>query len=157
MGKKKFEETEYDPFEAEARRVLARSVSQANNNNLAPNLVVLPAEREERRETQVAQPSNAVGRRREKKRTFSCANVEQDIELEAFLLRLEEASGTHIPFQVLMRASCMAVQGAEEQIMGEIKRMPTPPFPAKQAKAAYAKFEDYWTEILRKAMRKGRG
>jgi hypothetical protein len=55
--------------------------------------------------------------RKQKKRSFSCSNTDQDSELDSFLLRIEDAARTHVPFQVVMRAACMAMMTAEEQII----------------------------------------
>lgn len=178
MGKKKFEEVEYDPIETEARRALARAVSQPGTSQpprmfttQTSNVVPLSSEVKksveqfgdgagESREDPFKKPyinkANNIIRRREKRRSFSCANLEQDLELDAFLQRLKEFSGTHVPFQVIMRAACVVTMRAEEQILAETRKLPAPPLPAKFAHVEYAQFEEYWIEVVANAMRKVR-
>jgi hypothetical protein len=169
MARKKFEEVEYDPIEAEAKRALARQISQPAMSPLATfgNAAV----KEEPLETVNVQslrepvrpvpplPTKAeapLPARKQKKRSFSCANAELDAELDAFLLRIQETARTHVPFQVLMRAACTAMMGAEEQIVAEMKKSPPSPYPATFAHAEYGQFEDYWIEVMGKALRKAR-
>ncbi len=160
MGRKKFEETEYDPIEAEARRALARSISRPDN--------VPEMSREEGRVVPLPQAANTLAIRtpisksqrahcrKEKKRSFSCANSEQDAELDAFLLRIEEVTGTHLPFQVIMRAACVNIMAAEEQVLAELHKDAPPACPATFRHAEYAQFEEYWTDILGRALRRVR-
>lgn len=170
MGRKKFEETEYDPIEAEAKRTLARQVSQVGVPSVAPDNVVRletaihldepksPA-REVTKDTSLVNPKKEVGphlERKQKKRSFSCSNTDQDSELDSFLLRIEDAARTHVPFQVVMRAACMAMMTAEEQIISEMKKNPPSACPATFAHAQYAQFEEYWIEVIGKALRKAR-
>jgi hypothetical protein len=166
MARKKFEEVEFDPIEAEARRALARSVSQpvapsppaeSSNVLMMPRTAETPPPARQTDEQEAAPPrlESAVPRR-EKKRSFSCANPEQDYELDALLLRLQDVAGTHIPFQVIGRAAIVAVLSAEQQIIIEMQRQRPPKFPAKSAHAEYALFEEYWIQIIQKALRKAR-
>jgi hypothetical protein len=173
MARKKFEEVEYDPIEAEANRNLARQVSQAGiptpmtiavGNTVAKEAPIntdepAPTTKEAVKEFAfVAPKKEALARpeRKQKKRSFSCATSDQDSELDGFMLRIEEAARTHVPFQVMMRAACMAMMGAEEQIMTEMRKNPPPSCPATFAHAQYAQFEEYWTEVMGKALRKSR-
>jgi|GEM_PF-1575441 len=172
MGRKKFEEVEYDPIEAEAKRELARQVSQVGSpftalpvSNAQPK--ESPVNRDEPRPP-VKEPAKEISfigskreissrpERKQKKRSFSCANPDQDTELDGFLLRVEDEARTHVPFQVLMRAACMAMMTAEEQIIAEMKKNPPSACPATFAHAQYAQFEEYWIEVLGKALRKAR-
>lgn len=181
MARKKFEELEYDPIEAEAKRQLARTVSSpATSSNIVPMPQPVEPEKIEHASFEPAisrphqvetkaspaksssEPSDKgieakiASSRREKKRSFSCASPEQDSELDSFILRIQEAAGTHVPFQVLMRAACIAMLSAEDQLMNELKRTNAPSFPAKFAHAKYAEFEEYWTQVVQKAIRKSR-
>lgn len=166
MAKKRFEEIEYDPIEAEAKRALARSVSSPTS---ATNIIPIPqtfgvkkTEESPLRESSIIEEKGrglvtaTMPARKEKKRSFSCASPEQDHELDAFILRVQEAVGTHVPFQVLMRAACVAMLSAEDQLMSELKKIQPPSFPAKFAHAKYAEFEEYWINVLQKAIRKSR-
>ena len=153
MGRKKFEEVEYDPIEAEAKRSLARQVSSlgvvsriAPTTSLNTVMQTNPIEK-----TRVISPG-----KKQKKRSFSCANSDQDFELDRFMLRMEEQAHTHIPFQVLMRAVCTVMMRAEEQIVSEMKKNVPTSCPATFAYAQYAEFEEYWTETIAKALRKTR-
>jgi hypothetical protein len=189
MAKKKFEEVEYDPIAAEAKRQLARTVSSPSIVSkivpmpqelptikvdpiqlrepieikpIEPELKATPESREVYSRGEPLQPIqrapeiNNVRQRKEKKRSFSCASVEQDSELDSFIQRMQEAAGTYIPFQVLMRAACTAMLSAEDQIIGEMKKTQPPTFPAKYAHAKYAEFEEYWIQVVQKAIRKSR-
>ncbi len=170
MGRKKFEETEYDPIEAEAKRTLARQVSQVGvPTSVVDNVVRLETSlsldeprstsSEVTKERAFITPKKEVLprlERKQKKRSFSCSNTDQDSELDGFLLRIEDAARTHVPFQVVMRAACMAMMTAEEQIISEMKKNPPTACPATFAHAQYAQFEEYWVEVIGKALRKAR-
>ncbi len=172
MARKKFEEIEFDPIEAEAKRALARQVSQAGapvaltsmgNTALKEELINVDQPKLIVKEP-IKEPTFLAPRkelpplpaRKQKKRSFSCANPEQDSELDGFLLRIEEAARTHVSFQVLMRAACMAMMTAEEQIIAEMRKNPPSSCPATFAHAQYAQFEEYWNEVIGKALRKAR-
>ena len=153
MGRKKFEEAEYDPIAAEAKRTLARSLSQPATRQAeqVPQRALSIAAAHVPTVSRMASTS-----RKEKKRSFSCANAAQDSELDAFLLRIEEAAGTHVPFQVLMRAACVNMMRAEEQLLSEIQKSTPPSCPATFRHVEYGQFEDYWTDIMTRALRKVR-
>jgi hypothetical protein len=174
MGKKKFEELEYDPIEAEAKRALARAVSQpgvpdvepvitpvANSDRPPASLPKDVVEEDTRKPTRSTTSSPGqrpakVVERKEKKRSFSCANSEQDRELDGFIRRIQDMSGTHVSFQVLLRAACISVLRAEEQIVQELRKTPPPPQPATFQSTEYAQFEEYWIETIATALRKVR-
>ena len=153
MGRKKFEEVEYDPIEAEAKRSLARQVSSLG---VVPFIAPKAAANTAIRESPIEKPKVISPDKRQKKRSFSCANSDQDFELDRFMLRMEEQAHTHIPFQVLMRAVCTVMMRAEEQIVSEMKKNAPTSCPATFAYAQYAEFEEYWTETIAKALRKTR-
>lgn len=173
MGKKKFEEVEYDPFQEEARRSLARQVAsgvlpvsnaapRVSIGNLAVNhqpevtssVVPLPVQRtKQANETPTVPLTNPV-KGPQKSRTFKCANATQDKELDSFLLRLEEAAGTSVPFQLIARAAIAATMRSEEQIIEQIRKRPSRRRPANVSAAEYAQFEQYWVEIVAEALRK---
>jgi hypothetical protein len=174
MGKKRFEEVEYDPIEAEAKRALARAVSQPGlvfqegkriagegsivseptDNSMISSIEMSPKKRAPAKNS--TQEASARLTRREKKRSFSCADEEQDRDLDLFISRLKSFSGTHLPFQVLMRAACVCVMRAEEQIVDAMRKLPPPVQPATFAHDAYAQFEEYWIELLSIALRRVR-
>jgi hypothetical protein len=182
MVRKKFEELEYDPIESEAKRQLARTVSvpskpphvvpvsqtsEAEKTDHSPfnEPTIVRASQIETGPSHVTNPSELGDKgagakvalnRKEKKRSFSCASQEQDTELDSFVLRIQEVAGTHVPFQVLMRAACMAMLSAEDQLVTEIKKTNAPSFPAKFAHAKYAEFEEYWSQVIQKAIRRSR-
>lgn len=165
MGRKKFEEVEYDPFEAEARRNLARQVA-ASSAAPAPTLEVEPeaqgsaviAPKVVRRSETSSRmmPITSPVKGPQKSRTFKCANATQDKELDAFLVRLGEVAGTGVPFQLIARAAIAAAMRAEEQILDQIRRRPPGRRPATAAATQYAQFEQYWEEIVADALRKRR-
>jgi len=171
MAKKKFEEEEYDPFTEEARRNLARQVSaplaQASaptsaSVNTAPaseptRVANMPVSRNrftlpETPALTVANPAKGIT----KARTFKCASATQDKELDAFIVRLEEASSTSVPFQVIARAAIAATMRSEEQIVELIRRNPPQRRPANVSAAEYAQFEQFWMDIVMEALRKVR-
>src|SRR5262249_48518481 len=101
MAKKRFEEIEYDPIEAEAKRTLARAVSQpgvaaagSGQASKLTNVVQFLSESGKGTESVPdavvekavpasfsAEPRPSLApQRKPKSRTFSCANVEQDQE-----------------------------------------------------------------------------
>ena len=171
MAKKKFEEVEYDPFEQESRRHLARQITAGGVSVAAklddPPLVVSsivpePAPKEGPLASRVTgtfrdEPANSVPRSlgtHLKSRTFKCASSAQDKELDSFLLRLGEASGTSVPFQVVARAAIAATMRSEEQIVELLRRRPPMRRPATVSATEYAQFEQYWAEVVVEALRK---
>lgn len=168
MARKKFEEVEYDPFQEEARRNLARQVTSGAghtpsqpvpSSNLAvsyetnPSPSVVPISRSRAPDiSPAASPSSVKGP--QKSRTFKCASATQDKELDSFLLRLGEASGTGVPFQVIARAAIAATMRSEENIIELIRRKPPMRRPANVSATEYAQFEQYWVETVVEALRK---
>jgi hypothetical protein len=171
MGKKKFEEVEYDPFEQESRRNLARRLTapaveatgrsearpadvSGSTHNQAASLTD-PRREVSRSFRDVAPIAPSRGRPMPlKSRTFKCASATQDKELDSFLLRLAEASGTSVPFQVVTRAAIAATMRSEEQILELIRRRPPMRRPANVSATEYAQFEQYWMEVVAEALRK---
>lgn len=172
MGRKKFEEVEYDPFEQESRRSLARQVASGISapstptriatGNLAVNqqpeatqsVVQMPAVRARPSMDNATIPLTKPVKGPQKSRTFKCANATQDKELDSFLLRLEEAAGTSVPFQVIARAAIAATMRSEEQIIDIIRKKPPVRRPANVSATEYAQFEEYWVQIVAEAVRK---
>ena len=171
MAKKKFEEEEYDPFTAETRRNLARQVSAplsaaTPTTNTTGNAVAAPEpprqgsvpvsrNRFSLPDTPALTVANPV-KGITKARTFKCASSTQDKELDAFIVRLEEASSTSVPFQVIARAAIAATMRSEEQIIELIRRNPPQRRPANVAAAEYAQFEQFWMDTVMEALRRVR-
>ena len=172
MGRKKFEEVEYDPFQEEARRSLSRQVasgisaqavsSNMTSGNLAVghqpmttnSVVPMPVARTRPAAENATIPLTKPVKGPQKSRTFKCANATQDKELDSFLLRLEEAAGTSVPFQLIARAAIAATMRSEEQVIDNIRKKPPMRRPANVSAAEYAQFEQYWVEIVAEALRK---
>lgn len=172
MAKKKFEETEYDPFERDRLRSLSRQVATPKTSesevstpapqekigavetqNVASNIVSIP--RKQARET-IQVDTYKVAQGNPKSRTFKCSSGAQDRELDSFLGRLKEIAGTDVPFQVLARAAIAATMRAEEQIAEVVRKNPSMRRPANVSAAEYALFEQYWADTVMEALRKVR-
>lgn len=156
MGRKKFEDVEYDPFQEEARRNLARQVSNGGrtssreqpasgaDSKIVSSKATRYVPRENLKDIDVPQKS----------RTFKCSSSTQDKELDAFLSRIGEVAGTVVPFQVITRAALAATMRSEEQIVDLLKKRPSMRRPANVSATEYAQFEQFWTEIVIEALRK---
>jgi len=173
MAKKKFEETEYDPFERDRLRSLSRQVATPKNLEPETNGTQTPQEKAAAVDAQPV-PSNIVSIPRKqvrepiqvdtfkvaqgnpKSRTFKCSSGAQDRELDSFLGRLKEIAGTDVPFQVIARAAIAATMRAEEQIADVVRKNPSMRRPANVSAAEYALFEQYWADTVIEALRKVR-
>jgi len=151
MAKKKFEEAPFDPIEQQAKRDAAVKASQA-----ASAFEVLEGKKNEKK-TEVS-PSKKVipapARRKPKVRNFSCSDATQDAELDSFLTRVREVSGTSVSLAIFLRAGLISQLRAEEYLIEEIKKNPPPEQPATHDQAAYAEFEEYWINIVGKSLSK---
>jgi len=171
MAKKKFEETEYDPFERDRLRTLSRQVATPKTSEpevssptpeitvtleapqATSNIVSMPKKRV-RGTVQV--DTFKVGQGNPKSRTFKCSSSAQDKELDSFLSRLKEIAGTEVPFQIVARAAIAATMRAEEQIADVVRKNPSMRRPANVSAAEYAQYEQYWADIVMEALRKVR-
>ena len=172
MAKKKFEETEYDPFERDRLRSLSRQVATPKPSepevsapppsektvvveaqSVTSNIVSMP--RKPLRETAQVDTFK-VAQGSPKSRTFKCSSGAQDRELDSFLGRLKEIAGTDVPFQVVARAAIAATMRAEEQIAEVVRKNPSMRRPANVSAAEYAVFEQYWADTVMEALRKVR-
>lgn len=168
MARKKFEETEYDPFEKERLRSLSRQVASprtseppvvqegavaSDSSPTVSNVVTIP--KKQQKEATPVEPFK-IAHGSSKSRTFKCSSGAQDRELDSFLGRLKDTAGTDIPFQVVARAAIAATMRAEEQIAEVIRKKPAMRRPANVSAAEYALFEQYWADIIMEALRKVR-
>ena len=164
MAKKKFEEKEYDPIEAQARRDAAIAASKSGTGEREPELKVLDGKKDlVRNNSQPIEqsiPPKAKAtipvKAKPKSRKYASESAAHDKELDAFLNRLRDLSSTSVSFGIVARAAINSVIRAEEQIIAEIRKTPPAQQPATHDTEAYARFEDYWNEVILNGLRQMR-
>ena len=71
----------------------------------------------------------------------------EDAELNAFLLRLQTASGCKVPLSVVVRAALAILMENEDRIAAAAERI-RPQLPSTHDRVALGEFEDRWRECL---------
>ncbi len=137
MPKKRFEERPYDPISADLVRDATAGVRRT-----APvtSGIALVANRP-RRET----PPEATITKR-----FVLTRSE-DAELNAFLLRLQQAARTKVPLGLIVRAALSVVMEDETELCAAVGRQ-TFRLPSTHDRLALGEFEDQWRECLQVAL-----
>ena len=164
MAKKKFEEKEYDPIEAQARRDAAIAASKTRAGETEPDLKVLDGKKDPvkndnkavEKTTSSTTKATATIKAKPKSRKYASESAAHDKELDAFLNRLRDLSSTSVSFGIVARAAINYVIREEEQIIEEIRKNPPAQQPATHDTEAYAKFEDYWNEVILNGLRQMR-
>lgn len=78
----------------------------------------------------------------------------EDAELNAFLLRLQTASGCKAPLSVVVRAALANLMENEDRIAAAAERI-RPQLPSTHDRLALGQFEDQWRGCLGEAMSGG--
>ncbi len=133
MPKKRFEERPYDPISADLVR---DATSGTRRPAPAPSGIALVPTRTQ---TETA-PETTITKR------FVLTRSE-DAELNAFLLRLQQAAGTKVPLGLIVRAALSVVMEAEPELCAAVGRQ-TFRLPSTHDRLALGEFEDQWRECL---------
>jgi hypothetical protein len=76
----------------------------------------------------------------------------EDAELNAFLLRLQNASGCKVPLSVIVRAALAILMENEDRIAGAAERI-RPQLPSTHDRLALGQFEEQWRGCLSSSLR----
>lgn len=142
MPKKRFEERPYDPISAD----LVRDATSAQTRGLvsAPPISLVPI-----KTTLVA--ADATVERTITKRFVLTRS--EDADVEAFVLRLQRAARTKVPFGVVLRAALAVVMEAEAKLCAAVEQQ-TFRLPSTHDRLALGEFEDQWRRSLQAALLK---
>ena len=170
MGKKKFEQQPYNPLEAYLMRGVARVGREpapaledtAPALEVSPKVVELPTaarppaprpgKRKPGRSMLREQPQVTKRSERFVAKRFELTR-DEDAEFEAFISRIQAASGVRVPVSVLLRACCTLLQQGENALTAEVERAPFRGLPSTGDDLGYGEFEDRWTQLVRTALR----
>ncbi len=133
MPRNRLQERPYDPISAD----LVRDVTTAGR--FRP----VPAGEQSFPKASAAAPIPTITKR------FVLTRAE-DVELNAFLLRLQESSGTKVSLSVFVRAALTVVMGAEARILAQVADVSMGQ-PSTHDRLALGEFEDFWKRSLAKA------
>ncbi|MCI0539553.1 MAG: hypothetical protein L0Z50_30455 [Verrucomicrobiales bacterium] len=78
----------------------------------------------------------------------------EDKELNAFLLRLQQRSGTKATVSTLARVAMNLAMQAEEQLLAELDGVVFRPLPSTHDNLGQGEFEEQWRRCLASALRK---
>lgn len=132
-------ELPYDPIRADLVRQVIAPVRRAPDAP-APRLTLTPAAP---KPEPVAEPTIT--------KRFVLTRTE-DAELNAFLLRLQNASGCKVPLSVVVRAALAILMEHEERIAGTAERI-RPQLPSTHDRLALGQFEEQWRQCVAQALR----
>lgn len=137
MPKKRFDERPYDPISAD----LVRDATAAVRRPVpTPSGIALGATR-----LRTEPPPDPTITKR-----FVLTRSE-DAELNAFLLRLQQAARTKVPLGLLVRAALSVVMEAEANLCGTVGRQ-TFRLPSTHDRLALGEFEEQWRQCLQVAL-----
>jgi hypothetical protein len=134
-------EVPYDPIRADLVRQVTAPVRRSPDTP-APRLTLTPAAP---KPEPVAEPTIT--------KRFVLTRTE-DAELNAFLLRLQNASGCKVPLSVIVRAALAILMENEDRIAGAAERI-RPQLPSTHDRLALGKFEEQWRFCLIQASHQG--
>lgn len=171
MGKKKEFEPVSDPFEFHARRNITNVIPlnqpdpQTDQPKQEASLAVdvnaqdlitkreLPDARRPIKKTikkSAATTTSAV--RKTKNRPFQLESVEEDKELDDFMVRLKQQFGFGVTTNLLFRAAAAALLRSEGQIVKLASKNLPPQSPEWQNKIAWAEYQQEWTRVIVNAL-----
>jgi hypothetical protein len=127
-------EVPYDPIRADLVRQVTAPVRRSPDTP-APRLTLTPAAP---KPEPVAEPTIT--------KRFVLTRTE-DAELNAFLLRLQNASGCKVPLSVVVRAALAILMEHEERI-AEMAEQIRPQLPSTHDRLALGQFEEQWRSCL---------
>ncbi len=133
MPKKRFEERPYDPISADLVRDATAGVRRPAP--VPPGIALVPG----RTRTEPAEAATITKR-------FVLTRSE-DAELNAFLLRLQEAARTKVPLGLIVRAALSVVMEAEAELCATVGRQ-TFRLPSTHDRLGLGQFEEQWRECL---------
>ena len=137
MPKKRFEERPYDPISADLVR---DATAEKRRPTPKPSgIAIVPT----RIQTETA-PESTITKR------FVLTRSE-DAELNAFLLRLQQAARTKVPLGLIVRAVLSVVMEAEPELCAAVGRQ-TFRLPSTHDRLALGEFENQWRECLQVAL-----
>jgi hypothetical protein len=141
LPKKRFEERPYDPISAD----LVRDATLPQTRGLisAPPISLVPVR------TATAAQDAQVERTITKRFVLTRS---EDADVEAFMLRLQRAARTKVPFGVVLRAALAVVMEAEAKLCAAVEQQ-TFRLPSTHDRLALGEFEDQWRECLARALR----
>ncbi len=131
-------ELPYDPIRADLVRQVTAPVRRTPDAP-APRLTLTPAAP---KPEPVAEPTIT--------KRFVLTRTE-DAELNAFLLRLQNASGCKVPLSVVVRAALAILMEHEERIAGTAERI-RPQLPSTHDRLALGQFEEQWRGCLKSSL-----
>ncbi|MBN9688986.1 MAG: hypothetical protein J0M24_02015 [Verrucomicrobia bacterium] len=132
-------ELPYDPIRADLVRQVTTSVRRSLDAP-APRLTLTPAAP---KPEPVAEPTIT--------KRFVLTRTE-DAELNAFLLRLQNASGCKVPLSVIVRAALALLMENEERIVATAEQI-RPQLPSTHDRLALGQFEEQWRKCLAGVLR----
>ena len=141
MPRKRIDERPYDPISAD----LVREATSPQTRGL---VTVSPI-------SLVPVRSATVARDAQVESTITKRFVltrSEDIDVEAFMLRLQRAARTKVPFGVVLRAALAVVMEAEAKLCATIEDQ-TFRLPSTHDRLALGEFEDQWRKSLVRALR----
>lgn len=140
MGKRRPQETEYDPVASD----LARDVRLA----VAP---VTASPRPERVDvTNVSEQPVAVPLKAKRYKV----TPDEDVALARLVLRLQEASGTKVNLSLLNRIGNTLLMDAADEVVREVRTGGAMRQPPNNDALACAEFESVWLRIVERAIRR---
>ncbi len=173
MGKKKEFEPVSDPFEFHARRNITNVVPlnqpdlQVDQPKQEASLAVdvgaqdpvptlrqrpevkTPVKKSTRKQTGASTSSTL---RKTKNRPFQLESVEEDKELDDFMVRLKQQFGFGVTTNLLFRAAAAALLRSEAQIVKLASKNLPPQSPEWQNKIAWAEYQQEWTRVIVNAL-----
>ncbi|MEQ9616825.1 MAG: hypothetical protein RLN60_02190 [Phycisphaerales bacterium] len=141
MGKRQFDESEYDPLASD----LARDVKLA----VAPPASVTRANPT----PQVTESERATNTCALKAKRYK-VTPDEDLALARFVLRLQEASGTKVNLSLLNRIGNTLLMDAADELIREVRAAGSMRQPPNNDALAYADFENTWLRIVERAVRR---
>ena len=141
MGKRRLEESEYDPLASD----LARDVKLA----VAPRTSAIRAEPTPAVTDPERMPNVCALKAKRYKVT-----PDEDLALARFVLRLQEASGTKVKLSLLNRIGNTLLMDATDELIREVRTAGSMRQPPNNDALAYADFENTWLRLVERAIRR---
>ncbi len=141
MGKRRLEDSDFDPLASDLARDVKLAVAQPTSVIRAePTPTVTEPERA---------PSLGVLKAKRYKVT-----PEEDLALARFVLRLQEASGTKVNLSLLNRIGNTLLMDAADELIREVRTAGSMRQPPNNDALAYADFENTWLRLVERAIRR---
>ncbi|HMI85628.1 MAG TPA: hypothetical protein VK550_16135 [Polyangiaceae bacterium] len=82
--------------------------------------------------------------------------ADEDLEILAFVQRLQQKSRSKVTFSIVARALFHLAMHAEDEVMAELTKGPQMARPGNENEAKLAEYEELWIQRLSAALRKSR-